>query len=224
MRLWWWGLGKGVRNLAGLGRGSLECPPPSSHCLPTEAECVSVKNNPLEAPPSCSGISPGAEAQGGSSGQPSNLEDHRGRGREIWGMLGRQFEDTGSLQRGEHPFPSLPVALASLRTPEHQAWGWGLGAFQFLASHTSPPSRSLQAQSVLSPSLPLSLSVSVSLLFFSAVLPACLRLSLPPSLSPSSSFLAGRGRGRWGQLHPPPALGPHSERGSEIRERAGREG
>lgn len=131
------------------------------------------------------------------------------------------FKDTGSLQRGEHPLPSLPVALAPLLSLEHQGLRLGGGvALQFLAPtgllsiQISPgPACSVS----ISPS-PISPSLCLSFVFLSSP------PSLPPSpsLFPSSSSLAGRGRGRWGQLHPPPALGPHSERGSES-ERGGRE-
>lgn len=150
-----------------------------------------------------------------------------GRGREIWGTFGGRLG--GGLKilevsREESTLLHPCLWLWLPCSPLSSTLGAEGGAFQFLAptglpSIQVPPGPICSVSTSLSPISP---SLYLSFVFLSS--PPCLPPSLPPSLSPSSSFLAGRGRGRWGQLHPPPALGPHSERGSErASEEGGRE-
>lgn len=209
-----------------MGAGSLECPPPPICVLQAEVRvCLLSKITPWSLPAAALGFHQGLKPRVSAQ---ANLQPERsqGRVREVWGTFGWQCEDTGSLQRGKHPPSSLPEALTPQHTrlPQPPAPGLvlGVGAFQFLAPHKPPLRPGLCRPSLFClPSLcPLSLPVSVTLLFFSAVLSAC----LPLSLSPSSSFLAGRGGAGGGSstLRPPWGLILRgSERGRGRRARKG---
>ena len=114
-----------------------------------KSECVSVKNNPLEPPPSCSGISP---AKGGCPGQPSTREITRERKRDlgdVWEAVRRYWESPERKSALLHPCLWLGLPNSPLSTL--------LGAWERHSSswlpQPFPPSRSLQTQSLLSPSL-----------------------------------------------------------------------
>ena len=163
------------------------------------------KITPWRFPPAALGFHQGLKPRVAAQ---ANLQPQRsqGRGREIWGTLGKQFEDTGSLQGREHSSPSLSVAPALLLTPEHQAWGWDGGISIPGPTHLPSIQVSPQAQSVLSPSLPpISLGLCLSFVFLSS--PACLPPSLPPSLS-LSLFLFPRREGAGPVGAAPPSARP----------------
>lgn len=140
----------------------------------------------------------------------------------VWEVVCRYWE---SPER-RAPF-SIPAC--ALLTPEHHTWGLER-ACQFLAP-TGLPSTQVSPGPVyfvsISPSQ--SLPVSFSLLFFSAVLPACLPLLLPrpPFLPLPLPWLGGGGAGGGSStLCPPWGLilrGSVSERGGKERkgEKAG---
>lgn len=183
-------------------------PPPSHSCLQAPFRMSLPKITP-GTPPSCLG-----ELSSRAHGWPHRPALYS-PGRRHRGRSGRQLEDTGSLgAQRTPPTPCLPACDSGLWRSARASTP-GTGCASLLATpqppQATPPSRSLPAQ----PIHPLSLPVSVSLLFFSAVPP-----SRPPSLAHSSSFLAGRGRGWRGgsTLRPPWGL---IRRGAR-RERAGR--
>lgn len=152
------------------------------------------KITPCSLPPAAVGFhQPRVAAQ--ASLQP---ERSLRRGREIWGMFWRRLlEDTGNLQRGECPPPSLPVALAPQLTPEHPCLGLE-GGIPVPGPHRPPLHPGLSGPSLfrLHLSIPSPVSPSLSLFCFSQ------QSSLPAWLPPSSSCLAGRGAGPVGAAPP----------------------
>lgn len=148
-QVWGWGWGGGLPAKADLYQGlelswvrgrEPRVSPPSNQCLKAEVRVCLCQKYPSPLPsPSGFGISPGAEAQVGSPDQSAT--EITGEKRDL-GDLGGSLKILGVSR--EHSPPSLPVALASLLTPEHRQGLVGVHSSSWPPQGPSP-SRSLQA-------------------------------------------------------------------------------